>query len=333
MKKSTIKILVLSVLLIMVIAITLPVLADTENKSIILKTEENEFIVYYEEAYENEFQFAISENSNETNLTYVSSVKDSLEDGALNVAFIDSTNNPSNSDVLYLWIMDNDDNEIVSSYEINLSEALTDEIIELVNTTTIVDKDTDRIKVDTTQTQTTKSNVDGVDTTITIGKIVVEEKDKASYSYELISANDSNSNPGKLYNLVDKINSYSGDTYGRLKLIKEFYDLYTELMPGDSEWTNVENSQILQPEDSKIGDRYIVYIKEVSSDGTITVDVKLLECTRIEDKGVNEVPGKVPVITPVTYDSVTLFVILAVVILAIIIVAILKVKSNKKSDK
>ena len=61
MKKSTIKILVLSILLIMVLSITLPVLADTENKSIILKTEENEFIVYYEKAYKNEFQFAISE--------------------------------------------------------------------------------------------------------------------------------------------------------------------------------------------------------------------------------------------------------------------------------
>ena len=121
--------------------------------------------------------------------------------------------------------------------------------------------------------------------------------------------------------------------YGKLKLTKEFYDLYTELMPADSDWTDVENTEILQPEDSKAGDKYLVYIKEVTSDGTITVDVKLLKCTRIEDSGVNEIPGEVPVITPVTYDSVALFVVLAVVILAIILVAILKIKSNKKSEK
>ena len=106
-------------------------------------------------------------------------------------------------------------------------------------------------------------------------------------------------------------------------------DLYTQLMPTD--WTEVDNSEILQPEEAREGDKYIVYIKEEQGQ-TSTIDAKFLVCRYEEDQGKNQEEKTITetVKLPVTYDSIALIVALAIIILAIIIVAILKLKANKK---
>ena len=337
MKKSTIKIIAFGIIMLMLLGImVVPVKAETEYTSIILETEENEYIVYYGDACEKEFQFAIAESSDAdpSSLNYTSSAKDTLEEGALNVAYIDSSNNPSNANKVYLWIMDNADNQIVSAYEVDLSNALNSSIVELVNTTTIANEETSRIKVDTTKTQTENNMVDGVDTTITTGKIVVEEKEGAEYSYALIEAAEG-SKAKDLSDLVEQINDYSGNTYGKLKLVKSFYDQYLELMPEDSEWSEIENSEILQPDSAKSGDLFIVYIKEVADSGEEIIDVKVLECVRTEEQGTdkNEETVTEVVNSPVTYDSAALLIVFGVIILAIVTVVILKIRTNKKSEK
>ena len=337
MKSSTIKFLILGITMVMFFSVmTMPVNAESEYENVILKKADNEFMVYYNDICNDIFQFAISNDSStdEANLNYTSSVKDKVDDGALNVAFIDDTNNPENKDEVYIWIKDDEDNVLISGEKIDLREAIDDEKLNLINTTTIANNDTSRIKVDTTQTQTRNVMVDGVDTTVTTGKIVIDGKDGAKYYYELLNANDTASDARKLYDMADKINNYSGDTYGKLKLAKEFIDLYTGLMPQDSDWTEVENNEIMQPEDTVTGDKYVVYIKEVAEDGTEIVDVKLLECIRKEDQGKNQKEETVTEVvkSPVTYDSIALIIAFVVIVLAIIIVAILKVKSNRKSD-
>ncbi len=334
MKKSLIKILLLGIFVsIILFALTISVYAETGNETIVLKKSDNKYLIYYNEICNNIFQFAIS-NSSSTNvdsLNFVNSAKDSTNEDALNVAYVDGTNNPQNYTELYIWIKDENGNPLKSGEEIDIENAIDDEIINFINTTTIANKATERIKIDTTQTVTKNSIIDGVDTTITTGKIVIDAKAGSSYYYELLSANDNTSNPGKLYELADKINNYSGNAYGKLKLAKEFYNLYLSQMPQSSEWKTVENNEILQPEDTVAGDKYIVYIKEVKSDGSEIIDVKLLECIREEAQGKNQ--KKETSKLPITYDSIALLVIFAILIFAIVIVLILKKKQSEKHGK
>ena len=337
MKKSSVKIIAfLMVILILLGSMAMPAKAKTGYTSITLKTGEGEYIIYYGDVCKEDFQFAIADSASAdpSTLSYTGSVKDTLEEGALNVAYVDSTNNSANASKVYMWILDSSDNEVVSAYEIDLSQALTEDIVELVNTTTIANADTERIKVDTTQTQTENKMVDGVDTTITTGKMVVTEKNNAKYSYTLMKVEDG-SEVKNLSDLVDEINDYSGNTYGKLELIKDFYDNYMKLMPDNAEWTNIDNGEILQPEDAEDGDLYVAYIKEKASDGTEIIDVKILKCVRTEKQGQNEEEETVTevVSSPVTYDSIALLVIFGVIVILLVIVLVLRKRSIKKSEE
>lgn len=339
MKKNIIKMFFLGIVVILtLITLSSPKYAKTEDDTIVLKKSENKYIIYFNQICNNVFQFAISDKSDtsEENLNFVNSAKDNDGVDALNVAYLDETNYSKSNTDTYIWVKDMTDNLIITGEKIDLKNALDDEIINFINTTTIANKETDRIKVDTTQTQVKNTVVDGVDTTIKTGKIVIDENVNSKYCYKLISANNSDSNAGKLYELVDKINNYSGNGYEKLKLAKQFYELYNTLIPEKSEWNNVQNSEILQPEDSITGDKYIVYIKEIKKDGKEIIDIKLLECIREEAQGKNQKEEiikedvKQTVKLPVTYDSIILIVILVALIIAMVIVTILRMRVKPK---
>ena len=347
MKNTTSKIIASLITMLMLLSIiSVPVMAETDVENIILKKAEKNYMIYYKDICNDEFQFAFSTESTtgEEDLSFTNSVKDQLTEDALNVAYVDETLYNqffSSNTVAYIWIKDMEDNTIVEADKIDLSNAIDDNIIELVSTTTIVNDETDRIEVDTTQTHETSTDVNGVATTVTIGKVVVKEKENAKYYYSLIKVSDENINAKELYSLAETTNITN--TYESLSFAKRFYELYTELAPStEAEWTPVENSEILQPETARTGDKYILYLKEESTvsadaadaaDVVDIVDVKLLESVyefndryeKEEDKVITET-----VKLPVTYDSIALIVVFAIVILAIIIVAILKLKSNKK---
>lgn len=217
---------------------------------------------------------------------------------------------------------------VVSADLVDLTDALNDGMIELVNNTT------KRIDVDTTQTHETHEMVDGVDTTVTTGKVVVDEKGGAKYSYTLTRLTDTTTKANKLFDLAEALKEDISDTYTNLSLSKQFYDLYMELMPTDPEWTEVENSEILQPDNTVEGDKYIVYLKEETADST-TVDAKFLTCVYKADEGVEQKEETITetVKLPVTFDRGTiLFIILGIIVLALVIFAIIRVKANKKDE-
>lgn len=343
MEKKLKKITTFSLLLVILIAsIALPVSAAT-NDSIVLKKADKEFLIYYKELCQKEFQFAITTESSakETELSFTSSVKDQLTEDGVNVAYIDEASyteifgeNPA-EEIAYVWIKDADDKVLVEADKIDLSNALDDEMINIVNTTTIVNEKTDRIEVDTTQIHVTHPVVEDVTTTVKIGKVVVKEKENSNYYYNLVKVSDENALAKEMYELAETIKVSEGtDTYESLVLTKRFYELYEKLIPSD--WTEVENSEILQPETARTGDKYIVYLKEVNADGEI-VDAKFLESVyefneeRIdeEDKIITET-----VKLPVTFDSgIILFTILGIIVLALIVFIVIKKKSNKKDEK
>ena len=331
MKKSTIKLVAFGMLVLMLLSIfTVPVKAETYEK-VVLKKANKEFLIYYKDICNDEFEFAFSlDKSQPTDDLFTRSAKDQADEGALDVAYIDATlyDTYFATNKAYIWIKDNNDQMLVSADLVDLTDALNDGMIELVNNTT------KRIDVDTTQTHETHEIVDGVDTTITTGKVVVDEKSGAKYSYTLTRLTDTTTKANKLFDLAEALKEDISDTYTNLSLSKQFYDLYMELMPTNSEWTEVENSEILQPDNTVEGDKYIVYLKE-ETDDSITVDAKFLTCVYKADEGVEQKEETITetVKLPVTFDSGTiLFIILGIIVLALVIFAIIRVKANKKDE-
>ena len=331
MKKSTIKLVAFGMLVLMLLSIfTVPVKAETYEK-VVLKKADKEFLIYYKDICNDEFEFAFSlDKSQPTDDLFTRSAKDQADEGALDVAYIDATlyDTYFATNKAYIWIRDNNDQMVVSADLVDLTDALNDGMIELVNNTT------KRIDVDTTQTHETHEIVDGVDTTIITGKVVVDEKSGAKYSYTLTRLTDTTTKANKLFDLAEALKEDISDTYTNLSLSKQFYDLYMELMPTNSEWTEVENSEILQPDNTVEGDKYIVYLKEETADST-TVDAKFLTCVYKSDEGVDQKEETITetVKLPVTFDSGTiLFIILGIIVLALVIFAIIRVKANKKDE-
>ena len=331
MKKSTIKLVAFGMLVLMLLSIfTVPVKAETYEK-VVLKKADKEFLIYYKDICNDEFEFAFSlDKSQPTDDLFTRSAKDQADEGALDVAYIDATlyDTYFATNKAYIWIRDNNDQMVVSADLVDLTDALNDGMIELVNNTT------KRIDVDTTQTHETHEMVDGVDTTVTTGKVVVDEKGGAKYSYTLTRLTDTTTKANKLFDLAEALKEDISDTYTNLSLSKQFYDLYMELMPTNSEWTEVENSEILQPDNTVEGDKYIVYLKEETADST-TVDAKFLTCVYKADEGVDQKEETITetVKLPVTFDSGTiLFIILGIIVLALVIFAIIRVKANKKDE-
>lgn len=331
MKKSTIKLVAFGMLVLMLLSIfTVPVKAETYEK-VVLKKANKEFLIYYKDICNDEFEFAFSvDNSQPADDLFTRSAKDQADEGALDVAYIDATlyDTYFATNKAYIWIKDNNDQMLVSADLVDLTDALNDGMIELVNNTT------KRIDVDTTQTHETHEMVDGVDTTVTTGKVVVDEKSGAKYSYTLTRLTDTTTKANKLFDLAEALKEDISDTYTNLSLSKQFYDLYMDLMPTDSEWTEVENSEILQPDNTVEGDKYIVYLKEETADST-TVDAKFLTCVYKADEGVEQKEETITetVKLPVTFDRGTiLFIILGIIVLALVIFAIIRVKANKKDE-
>ena len=332
MKKSTIKLVAFVMLVSMLLSIlTVPVKAETYEK-VVLKKADKEFLIYYKDICNDEFEFAFTlDKSQPADELFTKSAKDqSVDERALDVAYVDKTlyDTYFTTNKAYIWIRDNSGQMLVSADLVDLTNALDNEMIELVKNTT------KRIDIDTTQTHEIHEMVDGVNTTITTGKVVIDEKDGAKYSYTLTRLTDSTTNANKLFSLAEILKGEIEDTYTDLSLSKQFYDLYMNLIPTDSEWTEVENFEIVQPENTVEGDKYIVYLKEETANST-TVDVKFLTCAYKADEGVDQKEETITetVKLPVTFDRGTvLFIILGIIVLALVIFAIIRVKANKKYE-
>lgn len=339
MKNSLLKIIMVLISSVLILFLSLGVIANANesNEKIILKKSDTEYIVYYKDICEKQFQFAISKNNEETkdNLVFINSAKDKNTEKALNIVhiydalfsqiFVDGENISTDA---YIWIKDEEDNIIVEADKIDLSTAITDEQLDLVDSTT------KRINVDTTKKHETYQVIDGVETTVTVGKVVVNEKNNSKYYYNLIKADESNPKEKELFELAETIQKGTDNTYESLAQSKRFYELYNKLMPKEDEWNEVENSEVLQPDTTRDGDKYIVWLKESNDTGDI-IDAKFLisiyEYTPKYERG-DKIIEKI-VKSPITYDNPALIIIFVSVVAAIILLIILKAKTTKKSKK
>lgn len=321
------------VLFMIIMLVPMIVLAVTnENVQIISNTDEQgntEYIVYIQELMQTNFASAVSNSAStpEQDLDFVTA-----RDGEGNyVAQIDA--NAVTGDTTYLYVK-YDGQESTEVLELDLSNALDKTDMEYVENTT------KRIDTETVEKlEEINEEIDGVQTTLTVGGLRITDTDNATYEYQLTKVTD-NTPYSRLVELADELNSENydqKDMYSKIQLTSEFYTLYNQLMKGAT-WTAVTDNEIRQPSDAIEGDQYVVLIRKTAEDGAITTDAKLMvsqinpyeevEPERQETRTVQETAK-----LPITGDSIILFVALAMIVIALIIVFARMKKLNKKEDK
>ena len=222
----------------------------------------------------------------------------------------------------YLWARTSDGKYIVEAESVDLKSALTENDIETANSMT------KRISVDTKQIyEKPVENVDGVKITKTVGKVVVTEEGKTAYQLIKVEETGETAEFAKMIN--DLAAGKTGENYyEEIEISKEFLDLYNKLLPayGDKKWAEPTNNEILQPEEAKENDEYIIFLKN-EQNGKTTYDVQLLKS--FEDYKPEVISEKVVSKLPVTADDPTLFIILGILVVAIVVVVIAKIFVNK----
>ena len=333
MKKLISKIIFTILMVIAILAVSNNVLGASETYTILQKAEQ-EYVIYLKSSLDKEFEFLYTNDvlENEETLDYIKNAKDS-KDG-LPVAYIDSTLYSKYFEgkaATYLWAK-NEDGYIAKGIKIDLSESVTEKMIEFVQNTT------KRITVSTAEKDVVEVEKDGIKYTTTTGKIVIKDDAKATYYYTVTDITKSE-NYAKLMELAEEINkTASAGTVTKLDKSKEFYDLYTKLLSEVKEdsWVKVENMQIPQPKESKTGDKYVVWVKQENANGTVE-DAQFMTCYQEEDKQFikEEQVVKETSKLPITGDNVVLFVILVVAVVLLVVLLIVRRKANndKSSDK
>lgn len=333
MKKAFLKKMMVCIIFLMVLITLLQVnsLAKSEEIQIIKLKNKNEYILYISGLAEEKFEFAFSNNSNvdDESLAYMDSAKD--EENGNNIAYIDENMYNTyfkDKDETYLFVKK--ENTEAKTVKIELSSALSEEDIQDLN------QITKKINIEIGKKELpTETNKDGVKINHTIGTIKITDDKESSYMYKLVKIT-AGSNTEKLAQLIKDLNSSSERSMiEKLSLYNNFKELYTSLKPSenDKNWQKVENYTIEQPEDSKKGDQYLVWIQKDSKEGTI-IDLQVMNCSdeytpSYEDK---DIVIKQTSKLPITYDNVILFIIAGILLVAIIAIVILKVK-NKKDEK
>lgn len=322
MKNSTKKVMLCIILTI--IAITLLQsfsFAKTENIQMIKKSEK-QYILYVPNLLNSEFKFAFANNASELkeNLLFINSALDQAENGN-NIAYIDEAlydtyfNEKTEA---YIWVKQGEEYKFEAE-KINLSNALTENDIQEFNNTT------KKIPVKFGELNLPTENVNGVKVTRKMGTININDNSETEYSYVMLKSTEG-SKVEELIKLASEMNNLANkNMYEKLSVYTQFKEIYAELKPNDG-WKVAENNTIQQPQESKKGEQYLVWIE-----GDNVVDIQIMTCNDEytpeyeNQKMVNKVVTKLPI----TGESLTIYIVALVLIILIATVVILKVKNNK----
>lgn len=312
MQNLKMKMIFLVGIVVLISLLGVSVYASNENIQII-KESDSEYLIYVKDNLNNVFDFAFSndKNADKDLLTYLSAAQDLTEE-ANYIAYI----NQYTIEDDYIWIKKADNTYPVEGVELDLAKA-----IPVAELTSIQDI-TKKIAVDTAGVQKEEKIIDGSNVVITTGKIIITED--GNYKYQISKVLD-NSREAKLMDLAERISKFgnSTDMYTKLTIYNEFNNLYKEMSSElvDINWKNVENKEILQPEDTVDGDKYIVWLKNENN----VLDAQFMTSTYAKEIKPVEITTKLPV----TYDNNILLIVLGIVVIAIVIVSV-RIKSLKK---
>lgn len=315
MKNVNLKMMCIMLIAILMISI-IPsfVRADGEKNAVVLEKNNGDKIIYVEGLETTDFKFAFSDDKNDANPSYQSSMTDS--DGK-NVAFL------SNSQTYkYMFIAEQNKTSVV---EFNTLKSITEKEIEEINTLT------ERIKVETGSSISNSSKKeDGTVVTTTRGKIKIV--DEGNYNYSLIEIVDKNGT-------VTTPNQKAVELYEQLTTIKNAKTTYEKLISAikirddfnlliqNADWKEVKNAEIIQPEDSEQNEKFIVLIEKTVGREKI-YDVQFMTCERQDAEGIentNTVQTKTvekKTMLPITGENVILYIALGLILIAIIVVSV-----------
>lgn len=325
MKKALKQKIMLSTLLIIMIITLLQGFSFAKSESTqMIKKGEKEYIIYISNLLNSEFEFSFANKKDESkeNLVFTNSALDQ-EDNGNNIAYIDETiynNYFDGKKETYLWVKQGTEYK-VEAEKINLKDALTEEDIQELNNAT------KKIPVKFGELNLPAETVDGVKITRRMGTINIEDNSETEYSYKMLKSTEE-SKVEELINLANEMNKLDEkNTYDKLSIYGQFKSLYEELKPSDG-WNVAENNVIKQPQESKKGEQYLVWIKNEQ-----TTDVQIMTCNddytpEYENK---KIINKVITKLPITGESLALYITAAILIVLIVTVAILKVKNNKSN--
>lgn len=332
MKKIQVK-LVVVIIAIIAMLFLLPIqVFGTDEEVQIVRTDDEEYIIYIKDLQNASFEFAITQNldTKEIDRNYLKSVED---DNGNQVAFISKDKYKEIDGQKSFLFVKKDGALVIEGSELNFEQAFTKqnmEEVELTSRKIETQLVTDIIEKD--------QEVDGVKVKITVGGLKINSKEKSNYYYSITKL------PSERYDtlkeLANKINTdYEKiDMYSKIELAKQFYSLYQELA-NEQDWQQVDNYTIIQPNDAKKDEQYVVYIKEVNENQNEIVDVKFLTSYREDEE--EKIPGrteskivKETTKLPITGDSIALFIILIVIVIGAVIVFIrMKKLQNVKENK
>ena len=300
------KIIFLVGMFLLILLLGLPVNAANENLQLV-KQSDTDFLIYINGHLEETFEFAFS--NDETEPTVFCEAATDEADGGNYIAY---TNQYTTGK--YIWAKDSEDTYFVEGVELDFSSAIPKNELDAIQNVT------NKIPVDTTRVQVEEKTVSGNKVTVTTGKVVF--KNEGDYRYQIVKL-PGTSEYTELMDLAERISKTNSeaDMYKKIGIYTRFNDLYNKLSSELTDtWTEVENQEILQPEESENGDKYVLWI----NDGTI-IDAQFLTSKYVEEKIVEKITTKLPV----TYDNNILLVIFAILVIAIIAVSI-RIKGLKE---
>lgn len=318
---------IIAILFISILGMIYTVNGANENIQIIKKSG-NEYLIYISEHMDSQFEFAFSndQGADKETLGYKSSILDSTSEKN-NVAYIDNSLYTTYfSGKTYFWARDLSGKYFAEKVEVDLSKAIEESNVNLINNLTKI------IKVDTKNTITTSEVVNEVKVTKTVGKVDVLEEGTTYYQLVKLPASEDYNEFMKTAEKIanDKIEN---NMYAKLEVANKFSNYYNRLVPDidEANWIKVNNNTILQPEESHNGEQYILWLK-TENNRENKIDVQFLTC--FEDYKPEVISEKITTKLPVTYDNPILFIILAVLVVAFVVVLILRNKSEKtKTEK
>ena len=342
MNKISTKLLGMIAIILFIAIMPIVVFATNENVSIVSTQDDNqkqEYIIYIDGYTDKEFKYAFSNaNPEEMDLVYINSITDLGEN---QIAYLDAdTYEKLSNDTIYMWAKAKNDNGeevlILNGIQLDFQNSLTKENIDLVESITniipvkVIDNQDDTEQI-------SQEEIDGIQITKSVGYVEITDEAEGTYYYERTKTTDS-ADHARLMELAERINTEYDelDMYQKIQLSEEFYTLYSKLIE-QANWQEVEDKKVYQPEESIEGDQYVVLLKRVSDNDEETTDVQLLIADDYEDnvsiKDKDKVVTQETTRLPITYDSILLFVILAVVVIALVIVYIRMKKVSKKDEE
>lgn len=315
MRNLNLKTVLLVGIFLLVLLLALPVKAANEN-IVIVKQEDNSYIIYVKDYLDKEFQFAFSNDKDvePANTLFVNSAKDTV-DGENNIAY--SINKITDK---YMFIKANESTEV---FEIDFEDNIEKLDLESIN---LVSK---KITIKLEQEEVVNEvNENGTKITETVGVAKLEEN-LENVKYQLVPRKSTTEN-NTLFALAELLekNEFT-DKYTEIRASKEFFELKTKLENElkEEDWETVENNSVKQPKEAQTGDQYILWL-----DSKEESDVHFLTSYRKYDEDVIE--KEVKTILPYTYDNNTILVALVIVVCAIVIVSIrIAVLKKKEMSK